>query len=116
MDTRTKIIEFAAALAIAQDHPVRWVTGYFDPMLAQHARRIREFVTDSRQLIVVVTNPPRPLLPQRARAELVAALAGVDYVVMKPGDMPSEEPEDAQIQHDFIQLVLERHAAGEPRK
>jgi hypothetical protein len=52
-------------------------------------------------------------LPQRARAELVAALAGVDYVVMKAGDTPSDEPEDAQIQREFIQHVLERHAAGD---
>jgi hypothetical protein len=79
-----------------------------------HARRLREFTTDEQLLIVVVTNPEHPLLPQRARAELVAALAGVHYVVMKAGDTPSDEPEDAQIQRGFIQHVLERHAAGDP--
>ncbi len=114
MDTRSKIIEFGEAVAIAADHPVRWVTGHFDPLLAEHARRIREFVTEGHKLIVVVTNPERPLLPQRARAELTAALSGVDYVVMKPGDTTSDEPEDARIQRDFIQHVLARHAAGGP--
>jgi bifunctional ADP-heptose synthase (sugar kinase/adenylyltransferase) len=92
---------------------VRWVTGHFDPLLVDHARRIHEFVTNGQMLVVVVTNPEHPLLPQRARAELVAALAGVDYVVMKAGDTPSDEPEDAQIQREFIQHVLERHAAGD---
>ena len=112
MDTRSKIVEFGAALAIAQEHSVRWVTGHFDPLLAQHARRIREFIAPGQILIVVVTNPENPLLPQRARAELVAALAGVDYVVMKADDTPSDEPEDAQIRRDFIQHVLKRQTAG----
>ena len=114
MDTRKKIVGFEEALAIAQERPVRWVTGYFDPLLVDHARRVREFIDDGRLLIAVVTNPENPLLPQRARAELVAALTGVDYVVMKDGNSPSEEPEDAQITRDFIHYVLERQAAGDP--
>ena len=114
MDTRSKIIEFGEALAIAQQQPVRWVTGYFDPLLAEHARRLREFAAPGHKLIVVVTNPEHPLLPQRARAELAAALAGVDFVVMKAGDAPSDEPDDARIQLDFMRHVLERCAAGEP--
>ena len=40
-------------------------------------------------LIVEITNPARPLLAQRARAELVAALEMVDYVVLKDGPAAS---------------------------
>jgi hypothetical protein len=45
------------------------------------------------------------LLSQRARAELVAALAAVGYVVLG-GDAPSG---DASITERFIEHVLKRH-------
>lgn len=106
MDTRNKIIDYQEALAIARDRPVRWVTGHFDPLLAAHARHVSESIQDGALVIAVVTNPADPLLPQRARAELVAALAGVDYVAMKDGD---EGPE--QVTLDFVRHVLERHGA-----
>jgi bifunctional ADP-heptose synthase (sugar kinase/adenylyltransferase) len=111
LDTRTKIIGFEEAVAIAEKQPVRWVTGHFDPLLVEHARRVREFIAVGQTLIVVVTNPEHPLLPLRARAELVAALAGVDYVVMKEGPGVADEPEDRQIAGEFIEQVLERHRA-----
>ena len=60
----------------------RVVTGYFDPMTAAHAVRLSELRRDVEQLVVIVTEPPDPLLPARARAELVAGLAAVDYVVV----------------------------------
>ena len=44
LDTRNKIIGFEEAVAIAERQPVRWVTGHFDPLLVQHARRVREFI------------------------------------------------------------------------
>ncbi len=110
MDTRKKIVAFEHALGIAHEREVRWVTGHFDPLLAEHARRVREFVKPGLPLIVVVTNPPAPLLPQAARAELVAALSDVDYVVLKVGPAPSDEPEDARITQDFIAHVARRHA------
>jgi glycerol-3-phosphate cytidylyltransferase-like family protein len=113
LDTRKKIIGFEEALSIGQQRPVRWVTGHFDPLLVDHTRRLREFVAEGHALIVVVTNPENPLLPQRARAELVAALAAVDFVVMKDGRAASDEPEDEQIRRNFVQHVLERHAAGD---
>ncbi len=109
MDTRTKIVSFADAIAAVEGKPVRWVTGHFDPLLVEHARRLREFIAPGQMLIVVVANPENPLLPQRARAELVAALAGVDYVVLKEGAGVSDEPEDMQITSEFVRHVLERH-------
>jgi bifunctional ADP-heptose synthase (sugar kinase/adenylyltransferase) len=86
VDTREKILTPAAALEIARatranGTPVTVVTGYFDPLLAGHARRLGEIAGAGGFLIAVVTEPERPILPARARAELVAALAVVDYVV-----------------------------------
>jgi len=84
MDTRHKIIEPHHALALAQDlraKGVKIVTGYFDVLVAEHVRRLWEIKNGSGTLIVVVLDPPEPLLAGRARAELVAALGVVDYVV-----------------------------------
>jgi len=84
MDTRRKIIEPARARALAQERRaqgVKIVTGYFDVIVAEHVRRLREIKNGSGTLIVVVLDPPEPLLAGRARSELVAALAVVDYVV-----------------------------------
>ena len=64
------------------------------------------YAAPDRRLVVEITNPPRPLLTQRARAELVAALGMVDYVVLKSGEAASQ---DADITERFIQHVLRRH-------
>jgi bifunctional ADP-heptose synthase (sugar kinase/adenylyltransferase) len=84
MDTRQKIIEPQRALALVGDlraRGVKIVTGYFDVIVAEHVRRLREIKNGCATLVVVVLDPPEPLLPGRARAELVAALGMVDYVV-----------------------------------
>ncbi len=84
MDTRHKIIESKRAQALAQGlraKGVKIVTGYFDVIVAEHVRRLREIKNGSAMLVVVVLDPPEALLAARARAELVAALAVVDYVV-----------------------------------
>ena len=84
MDTRHKIIEPQQALALARGlrtKGVKIVTGYFDVIVADHVRRLREIKNGSGTLVVVVLDPPEPLLAARARAELVAALGMVDYVV-----------------------------------
>lgn len=82
-----------------------WVTGHFDPLLAEHVRRLAQSRKPGQLLVVQVTNPPHPLLAQRARAELVAALAMVDYVVLGEGDAGS----DADISERFVGHVLDRH-------
>lgn len=64
-----------------------------------------------QRLVVDIANPPEPLLPSRARAELVAALAIVDYVVLGEGEKTTEPPSDHGITERFIQRVLERHSA-----
>jgi hypothetical protein len=81
MDTRTKILtaETAPRACIV-------VTGAFDPVLAEDARELAEIRASHPDgpLLVVVLPLPGELLPGRARAELVAALRMVDYVVTAP--------------------------------
>jgi bifunctional ADP-heptose synthase (sugar kinase/adenylyltransferase) len=72
------------ALGIASDpRRLKIVTGYFDVLLAGHVRRLKSVAgsTPGAKLMVILNTPPDPVLPLRARAELVAALAVVDYVV-----------------------------------
>jgi hypothetical protein len=68
----------------AQDAPQQvgtLVLGYFDPLTAAHVARLAEL---GASLTVAVLDPPDPLLPARARAELVAALRAVAQVMIGP--------------------------------
>jgi bifunctional ADP-heptose synthase (sugar kinase/adenylyltransferase) len=78
MDTRSKIVNPEAA-----PQACTVVTGSFDLVLAADARELAEIRArcPDRPLLVVVLPLPGSLLPERARAELVAALRMVDYVV-----------------------------------
>ncbi|MBZ5723881.1 MAG: hypothetical protein LAP87_02685 [Acidobacteriia bacterium] len=83
MDTRSKILASPPQPWPAFAAPLAVVTGYFDLLRAWH---VREFAgvrqrTGARSLLVVVLPLAGEVLPQRARAELVAALRMVDYVV-----------------------------------
>ncbi|MCS6952359.1 MAG: hypothetical protein RMK57_04985 [Bryobacterales bacterium] len=125
IDTRTKILTAEEALATARrlrELGLRLcvVTGYFDPLLAAHARRLAECRNRADALLAVVGCPPRPILPARARAELVAALAVVDYVVLEEDSLierlagagarvERHEPLDEQITQDLIAHVHRRH-------
>jgi hypothetical protein len=91
LDTRTKIVGLDVAIDAARRAPASVVTGYFDPVLAAHARRLREIRGGRACLIVLLAEPDQPLLDAKARAELLAALAAVDHVVL-PGDWASLEP------------------------
>ena len=110
MDTRRKIIALEQAQSLAADHPVVWIAGHFDPLLAEHARRIQAHRRPGHLLIAVVTNPTQPYLPQSARAELVAALEFVDRVAMKPGT--TDDPESDRIAGGFVAHVLDRHSGA----
>jgi glycerol-3-phosphate cytidylyltransferase-like family protein len=81
VDTRSKILSRDAALQLPP--PLTLVTGYFDILRAEHARDLQHARdrAPAQPLMVVVLTPPNPLLSARARAELVAALRVVDYVV-----------------------------------
>lgn len=93
------------ARQIANEQPANWITGHFDPLLAEHAAMVHAAAQPERLLIVEVTNPPAPLLPLRARAELVAALAEVSYVLMTDSETAAS---DAAITQRFIEEVHRR--------
>lgn len=117
MDTRTKIVpSFEASNR-------KTVIGYFDPMHAGHVRRLQELCAASGDRIaVVIADPPQPILPTRARAELVAALDCVESVVLladahadsllatRPG-IVDERSADTRRARTFAQHVLARHNA-----
>jgi bifunctional ADP-heptose synthase (sugar kinase/adenylyltransferase) len=88
LDTRSKIIPLEAALELAvrlrrDGRKLLVVSGSFDVLLAGHARDLEKVRkgTGASIVVVVLTPPGVPLLSDRARAELVAALYMVDYVV-----------------------------------
>src|SRR5690348_10193055 len=74
MDTRRKIVP---ADAVPPGCTV--VTGYFDILLAAD---VRELAALARPIVAIVLPLEGALLPQQARAELVAALRIIDYVVI----------------------------------
>jgi bifunctional ADP-heptose synthase (sugar kinase/adenylyltransferase) len=114
LDTRSKIVTAEEACERLAGRPAQWLSGHFDPLLAEHVRRLRECAAPGSLLVVEITNPPRPLLAQRARAELAAALNMVDYVVLANGgaSQASSISGESGITGQFVELVLRRN--GEP--
>ncbi len=112
MDTRTKIIEPKHAATRLQElrdqgRTVKVVTGYFDVLVAEHVARLREVGRTPGTLFVIVLDPPAPLLGARARAELVAALAMVDYVV------PAAEEAGAELLSRFAASEILREESAD---
>lgn len=101
------------------------ITGFFDPLAPAHAHRLNRLASADSALIVVVTDPPDPILPLRARAELVAALAAADWVVPVPAGNLDEflggvaiapvergEAEDLALRQEIIRHVHTRQRAS----
>lgn len=65
-----------------QGRRLKVVTGCFDPLIAAHARRLKALQDGGAALMIIVADPPRPILPARARAELVAGLSVADFVAL----------------------------------
>ena len=82
------------------------VSGYFDPMLASMANRLSEIKREGKPLLVLVANPLDPILPARARMELVAGLAVVNYVCETVEDLACIQLEQEH-SSGFV-LLLER--------
>lgn len=96
-----------------QSKQATWVAGYFDPLLAEHVRILQANTSPGKQLIVEIANPAHPYLPERARAELVAALSFVNHVVIA-NDNP-DEVIDAGVTERFEQHVRLRHNGEHPQ-
>ncbi|HVX66419.1 MAG TPA: hypothetical protein VHA11_07450 [Bryobacteraceae bacterium] len=99
------------------------VTGHFDPLLAEHARRIAELREPGAVLWVAITEPAQPILAAQARAVLAAALQGVDGVVaclgrpaaevlgpLGPDEIYAEEADDERRTRDLMLHVQSRHS------
>jgi len=83
MDTRSKILPLEQAAAAARGRTV--VTGTFDVLLAGHARELAR-LRNHAALLAIVAPSRDAVLPAHARAEMVAALGMVDYVVVAQPD------------------------------
>jgi glycerol-3-phosphate cytidylyltransferase-like family protein len=88
VDTRTKILTVAAAAALEPARPLLLVTGAFDVLRAEQARDLTEARerTGAKSVLVVVLPPANEIFPLAARAEMVAALRMVDYVLPAEND------------------------------
>ncbi len=109
MDTRTKIVSTQEALRLAEAGATV-VSGYFDPLIASHAQRLEE-LKDAAPLLVLIATPEDPILPARARAELVASLAAVDHVAEWSDELHPQirlEQEDAGRLERLIEHVHQR--------
>lgn len=96
MDTREKILSREGILEVLEEHrragkKIVLANGIFDLLHVGHVRYLQAAKTEGDVLIVGVNSDSsakqlkgegRPILTERARAALVAALAAVDYVVI----------------------------------
>jgi bifunctional ADP-heptose synthase (sugar kinase/adenylyltransferase) len=82
VDTRSKILTLAAALELPP--PLAIAAGAFDMLRAAHARELQSFRerTAPSRLLAALLPSARRMLAEPARAEMVAALRMVDYVVV----------------------------------
>ena len=109
MDTREKIREQSALKPGAIV-----VSGQFDPLLAAHAEWLHQARGGADGLSVVITEPSDPLLPAKARAALVAALAVVDEVIVAGPAAPAAtlhlEERESTLRSAFLARVRERQS------
>ncbi len=96
IDTREKILDRRALVSRLQSERragkrIVLANGCFDILHVGHARYLEGAKREGDILVVAINSddsvcslkgPGRPILPEQARAELVAALAAVDYVVI----------------------------------
>ncbi len=114
MDTRIKIVNAEEARAIAAQGAVV-VSGYFDPLIASHAERLAGLKRPGAPVLVLIATGENEILPARARAELVASLAVVDYVCETAEGFPphiSLEQEHDEVRARLIQHVQARQRAA----
>jgi hypothetical protein len=108
MDTRAKIIDATQARLIA-GQGATVVSGYFDPLIAPHAERLAELKNDNAPLLILIATPADAILPARARAELVAGLAVVDYVCETADDVAPHLSLEREHTARLAQLIEQVH-------
>lgn len=117
MDTREKILSREGLHGVLEEHhrsgrKIVFANGVFDLLHVGHVRYLQS-ARDEGDLLVVGVNsdasarklkgPGRPILTERARASLVAAIAAVDFVVI------FDEPDVNSLLREFQPDV---HAKG----
>src|SRR3954452_2611529 len=108
LDTRGKIVSSEGACVQLAEGNWLIVAGYFDPLTAAVAERVRDLVDKSREerVLAVVLHSSGTLLSAEARSHLVAALRTVDAVLVT-----SEEDSTRFIARDSrIRFVFDREA------
>ena len=113
MDTRGKIVSAAVA---ACDRGTVVVRGCFDPLAVAHVRRIEELACGAATVTILLTSPAWPLLPDRARAELLAGLRAVKNVVITVGTIPAEFAGTAIIDESESDLLRARELMDHVRR
>ena len=129
MDTRSKIISLERAGALfsstgEERDDVVVARGCFDLLSAEHCRELARARERGKYLVVAVysdSEPRRTVFSQLARAQMVAALAVVDYVVIcdesqtdrvvspwRPTEVVEADPASSR---DLIGDVLQRYSA-----
>jgi len=89
--SRPELVE-AVAADRAAGRTIGFANGCFDLLHVGHVRYLQGAAAEADRLVVAVNDdaiagakgPGRPILPAEVRAELVAALRGVDYVTIFP--------------------------------
>jgi len=89
--SRDRLVELVRADRQA-GRTIAFANGCFDLLHVGHTRYLQAAAAEADRLVVAVNGdetagrkgPGRPILPATDRAELVAALRGVDYVVIFP--------------------------------
>ena len=89
--SRDRLVELVRADREAS-RTIAFANGCFDLLHVGHTRYIQAAAAEADRLVVAINSdemaarkgPGRPILPAADRAELVAALRGVDYVVIFP--------------------------------
>jgi rfaE bifunctional protein nucleotidyltransferase chain/domain len=93
----------ALVAAVAEERlagrTVSFANGCFDLLHVGHVRYLQAAAEEGDRLVVAINDdesvrllkgPGRPILPAADRAALVAAVRGVDYVVIFPGETVSD--------------------------
>jgi D-glycero-beta-D-manno-heptose 1-phosphate adenylyltransferase len=102
----------AVARERAAGKSIAFANGCFDLLHVGHLRYLQAAAAEADRLVVAVNDDPsvaalkgagRPILPAADRAELVAALRGVDYVVVFG---------DANVERLLLLLKPEVHCKG----
>ena len=82
----------------AQGKKIAFANGHFDLLHVGHLRYLRAARAEGDLLVIAINDdtsvtrlkgPGRPLMPAAERAELLAALEPVDFVVVFEGDSPA---------------------------